>query len=51
MKNADYVLRLEFPNCVSAIFHSSLFTFHSSLFTKRITRSPPLCRARYRPMI
>ena len=34
MKNADYVLRLEFPNCVSAIFHSSLFTFHSSLFTK-----------------
>ena len=26
MKNADYVLRLEFPNCVSAIFHFSLFT-------------------------
>ena len=26
-----YALRLRSPNCVSAIFHSSLFTFHSSL--------------------
>ena len=33
MKNSDYVLRLAFPDCVSAIFHSSLFTLHFSLFT------------------
>ena len=26
-----YALRLRSPNCVSAIFHFSLFTFHSSL--------------------
>ena len=34
---------LRFPNCVSAIFHFSLFTFHSSLFTKEgnVTSLPP----------
>ena len=31
MKNSDYVLWLEVLNCVSAIFHFSLFTFHFSL--------------------
>ena len=36
MKNEECRIRimfscLRFPNCVSAIFHFSLFTFHSSL--------------------
>ena len=42
---ARYLLRLRFPNCVSAIFHSSLFTLHFSLKIPNKRLLIPTCRA------